>query len=153
MAQNVLEHPDVHVAVAVHEGGRRVPQLVHRIPRPAQADLLQVFFHHDLHGDGLEPGLPVAEEQGVPVFHPVFGAHRQVGGDGILAGLVQVDDALFVALTQHPQCVVVAHHVAEVDGHQLREPQAAVEEDGEDAPVPFRVGAVYRPEQFDTLFE
>ena len=88
MAQDVLEDADVHIPVAVHQGGGGVAQLVDRIPRSAQANFLQVFLHHHLHGDGLDAGAAVAEEEGIPVHNTVLGAHCQIAGNGFLASLV-----------------------------------------------------------------
>ena len=67
-----------------------------------------------LQGD--EQGVLVDEGQGVPICHPVL--------NGFDAGVVQEQDALFIALAQHPQLVV--SNIRYIQVHQLRDPQAAV---------------------------
>ena len=73
------------------------------------------------------------------------GAHRQIGLQRGLAAVVQVQDALFVAFAQHPDGVAL--DVGHVQVHQLGDPQAAVQEEHQDAVIPLLVFALDRVQQ------
>ena len=70
---------------------------------------------------------------------------------GLLAGTVQKEDALLITLAEHAQLVV--SNICYIQAHQLRDPKAAVEEQGEDAVVPGLVGSVHTVQKFQAFFQ
>ena len=91
------------------------------------------------------------DEQGVGVGDRHVLPHRQPVPDGLDTGVVEVQHPLLVALAQHPE--LVAPDVAQIQPHQLRDPQPAVQEKGQDAVVTLPVGTVHVVQQGHALFQ
>ena len=98
-----------------------------------------------------DPGMPAGDEQGVGVCRAGLGAHGQPVLDGALTGGVEVDHPLFIALAQYPQ--PVSSNVGEIQPHQLRDPQAAVQKQGDDAEISFGIVSVDGLQQLDALVQ
>ena len=91
------------------------------------------------------------EEEGVCVPAGDGPPHCQIFGDGVLAGVVQVDDPDLVALAKNPQGIFL--DVGEVQTHQLADPQPAVEEQRQDAVIPLLIFAVHGVQKLDALVQ
>jgi len=150
VAQHLLDRPDVH-AVLQHQRGGGVPQLVGAVLRRIDARLAQPLFHHGVDRGAADALVLGREEEGIFIPAGDGPPHRQVLGNGVLAGVIQIDDADFVAFAQHPQGVVL--NVVEIQAHQLADPQAAVEEQRQDAVIPLLVFAVHSVQKLDALIQ
>ena len=62
MAENILQHADIHIAISIHKRCCGVTELVDRIPGTAQTDFLQLLFYNILYGFGADTLLAAAEE-------------------------------------------------------------------------------------------
>ena len=156
VAQDLLEDPDVHPAVLVHQGGGGVPQLVGGKAPPGKAGGSQGLLHDLFHPPGGQGPLVFGKEEVLPVlFHLRFLPHPQVDLQGADAGFVEVDHPLFVALAQEDQGAVIPMDAAFLDSHQLGKPHPAVEQQGDDAVVPLLpgAGAVHRLEQLNAFLQ
>lgn len=123
VAQNLLEGADVH-AVLEHERGGSVAELVWGVLGAVQSGHSQVFFHQLFHGGLADALTALADEEGVFVDDADGTPGGQVVAQGGAAGVVEVEDALLVALAQNAELVVP--QVGEVEADQLGDPQAAV---------------------------
>ena len=112
-----------------------------REPPRAKAGHLQVLIHHVLYGLLADPAVPVAEEQRLVVDLPVClpQANGQVPLQGVLAGGIEVDQPLLIALPYHPHRAQFRVNVVQADARQLPHPQSAVEKQGDDGIVPLPV--------------
>ena len=117
-------------------------ELMHRVVLGLQSRQLQVLLHRDLHALDGQAGVAVGQEQGAvgTVGVPLALADEQIGTQSLAAGLVEVDDALLVSLTQHPHRAQGGVDVLEIDAHQLGHAHTAVEEQGDHAKIPLPMG-------------
>ena len=150
VAQHLLDGPDVH-AVLQHQRGGGVPQLVGAVLRRVDARLTQPLFHHGVDRGAADPLVLRGEEEGVCVPAGDGPPHCQIFGDGVLAGVVQVDDPDLVALAKNPQGIFL--DVGEVQTHQLADPQPAVEEQRQDTVIPLLIFAVHGVQKLDALVQ
>ena len=84
----------------------------------------QIFFYQRFHRLNVDPLAQATDEQGI--FMPGFRRDTvgKIGVDSIEARLVQIDDALLVALSQKTQAVV--WKIAQVDIHKLGHAHTAI---------------------------
>ena len=150
MAQHLLYRLHIH-AVLEHERGGGVAELVGGVSGAVQSGLGEVLFHQGVDVGAADALVPGGEEEGVLIPAADGPAHRQIPLQGGLAGVVEVDNAYLVALAQHPQRVPL--DVRQVQADQLRDPQAAVEKNSQDAVVPLLVGAVHAGKQLQALVQ
>ena len=114
MPQQLLQGAHVH-AVAEHEGGGGMPELMGAVAVLLQPRFPQVDFYQPVHraaGDALSP---LGDKEGRGSRRTVFLPERKISVDGVRHRLVDVDDPLSVALAHHPQAVFI--HIAEVEAH------------------------------------
>lgn len=104
--QNLLERPHVHAAFRKHQGGRRVAQLVRRVPLLVELRILEIFFHHELNRPAIDAPLLPAEKNRIAMLalDPLGRPHRKIGLQRRNTGVVEVNLALLVALSDN------AHH-------------------------------------------
>ena len=126
MPKDLLERADID-AVLIHQRRRRVAQLVHGKMLLVYAGHFQIFGDQGLDRLHVDAAAQPADEQRVAVPGLWGDAVRQVAGDGLAAGVVQVDNPLLVALAEQPQAIL--GDVAEIDAAKLRHPHAARETD------------------------
>ena len=122
--QDLLERQHIDAAL-VHQRSGGVAQLVGRKPALAQPGALQAAFHDLLHTAGGQPLAGLRDEQRVTVLQ--MGQRRTgfaVGGQRLLAGVVEVDEPFFAAFAGDADGIVA--EIAHIDGHQLRQAHAAV---------------------------
>ena len=94
-----------------------------------------------MHHGAADALVPFRKEQRVPVFSADGTPHLQIAVQGILAGVVQIHHADFVSLPQYPQGVVL--DITNVQPDQLRDTQAAVEKQRDNAEIPLFMLAVH----------
>ena len=103
-----------------------------------QAGHVQLTAHHPFYRLLVDPPSHSADEKGLGIFGTGFDTFGQIGFDGLLTGVVEIDHPLFVAFAQHLKGV--PPHIGKIDSHQLGDTQAAVEKQGDDAVVPLLPG-------------
>ena len=150
VAQHLLDGPHVH-AVLQHQRGGSMPQLVGGILTGIEPRLRQTFFHHGVDCGSADPLVLGGEEECIRIPTGDRPPHRQILGDGVLAGVVQVDDADLVALAEDPQGVIL--DVGEIQSHQLADPQAAVEKQRQDAVVSLLIFSIHRSQKLETFIQ
>ena len=67
----------------------------------------QMLFHQRVHHGAADPLVTLGEKQGVPILAADGVAHRQIAGQRVLAGIVEVHHTHLVALAQHPHGVIL----------------------------------------------
>ena len=139
MSQKLLQGAHVH-AVLQHQRGGGVPQLVGGILAGVQPCPQKAVFHHAVHGLAADAGLAIGEKERGLVHGVDLPAHQQIVVDGGGGGVVEVDDALFVALADDAQ--MVCAQVGDIEAHDLGDPQPAVEKNAQNAVIPRAVAAV-----------
>lgn len=112
-------------ALLIHQRGGGMPQFMSGIILRA-VYLLEIPFDNVMDALQADSFVETAEKQRVFILDAIHGAHLQVLPDGVLASLVQIQEAFFVAFTAHPQGIVPAD-VLQIQTSQFRPPQAAVE--------------------------
>ena len=150
MPQDLLDRFHVHAA-AQHEGGGGVAELVAGVEGSVQTGLFQPLLDHIVNCVSGHTGVPPGEKQGISVRRRLVAALCQPSLDGLLAGVIEINDALLVALAQYSK--LFAPNVAEIEAHQLRNTQAAVEKEYQDAIIPCAVGLVHAFQKLDALIE
>ena len=150
VTQNLLYSLHVH-AVLQHQRGRRVTQLVAGVFIAVQSGGGQVLFHQRVYHGTADALILTGQKQRVFVLAADGSAYHQIARQRILAGLVQIDHPHLIALAQHPQGIVV--DVGDIQTDQLRDTQAAVEKQRQDAVIPLPVGAVHRVQQGEGLVQ
>ena len=96
VAQDLLHGPDVHT-VLQHQRGGGMPQLVGGILAGVDAGFTQPLFHHGMDGGPADALVLGGQKQRVGIPASDGPPHRQPAFDGVLAGVVQIDDADLVA--------------------------------------------------------
>lgn len=104
VAKDILQHTDIDMTLLVHQCGRRMPQFMDGISGAAQIDLSQIFLYNILHRLRADSLSLTADKNGVFIDQAVFGPHFQVGLISVDAGIVQVNDPLFVSFSRNFHC-------------------------------------------------
>ena len=104
-----------------------------------------MLFHQRVDRGAADALVLRREKQGVFIPPGDGPAHGHIAGQRVLAGLVQVHHADLIALAQDAQGVVV--DVGDVQADQLRDTQAAVEKQRQNAVIPLAMGAVHGVQQ------
>ena len=149
MAQNFFQCAHIH-AILIHQCGGGVTQFVGGIFFAPQAGHLQLTAHHPFHRLLIDAPSYPADKKGLGIFGTGLDSFGQIGFDGLLAGVVEIDHSLFVALAQHLKGV--SPHIGKVDAYQLGDPQAAVEKQGNDAIISLGIGALHMAQQLHAFF-
>ena len=72
-----------------------------------------------------DPLHPVTEKECIFILNAVYRAHLQIFCQSIPAGLVEIKNALFIALAADFECGIVAREIVAVDTYEFRKPQSA----------------------------
>ena len=126
-------------------------QLVTGVERTVQSGFLQALLDHIMDRIPGHPGMAAGEKKGVRIGRRLMGALLQPVVQGGPAGVVEKQNALLVTLTQNAD--LIFPYVGHIQGHQLRDSQAAVEEERQDAVIPGPIGLVHRFQELDALIQ
>ena len=150
MAQNFLKGAHIH-AVLQHQRGGGMAQLVGGIFAAVQPRGLKALLEHIVDAVLCDPRVPPGDKQRVGVRRPGLASDLQPVLNGILTGRVEVDGPLLVTLAQHPQTVFP--NVGDIQAYQFGNTQTAVQKQGDDAVVPFRIVSVNGFQKPDALVQ
>ena len=120
-------------------------QLVGGILGAVQPRHGQMLFHQRVHHGAADPLVTLGEKQGVPILAADGVAHRQIAGQRVLAGIVEVHHTHLVALAQHPHGVIL--NITKIQADQFGNTQAAVQEQRDNAEVPLLMLAIHGVQQ------
>ena len=104
MAQKLLQGTHVHT-VREHQRCRRVAQLVCGILVGVQTGTQERFLHHSVQRFAGNARAAAGKEQSVPINGGNIPADDQIIVDRLRRGVVEIDDALFVALAEHADMI------------------------------------------------
>ncbi len=91
MAEDLLQGPDIHLAVLVHQGGSGMTQLVDRITARIKAGSQQIVFQKQLDCFCTDPPAQAADKQGFGIAQIAAWADSQIFIEGGNTGSIQVD--------------------------------------------------------------
>ena len=137
MTKDILENTHIHSAALIHQGRRRVTELMDRKPSLFKPCLSEIFIDDVLDGFIADSGIAVAEKERVGIG----GERRERTADhkilrkGGTAGVVQINDALLGAFTEHAQGSQLAVDVRKADADKLRKTHTAIEKEGDDSKI------------------
>ena len=125
MAQYFFERQHINTAL-VHQGCSRVPQFVGRISASGQACALQAAFHNLLHAPRCQPLPGTFGYKHCTAIHKIGQSRprRQIMRQCVLAGAVQVNEALFAAFANNTDRMITI--VSQINGDQLGKPHATI---------------------------
>ena len=150
MAEHFLQRAHIHT-VLQHEGRRRMPQFMCGILAGIQPRTSQILLNHDLYRIAADARAPIGEKHSCCARRRNFTAYSQIAVERFAAGIIEVNDTLFVALAKDTQTVSVV--VLEVQTNQLRDAQTAVEKNTQDAIITFLVFPIHGRQQPLALFQ
>ena len=123
--QDFLNCPDIHT-VLQHQRGGGMAQLVGRILGAVDSSFAQALFHHGVNRGTADAFVLCRQKQCVGISACDGPPDSQPAFQRVLTGVIQINDAHFIAFAQHPQGIVL--DVAQVQANQLRNSQTAIEE-------------------------
>ena len=115
------------------------------------ARLSQSLFYHSVDTGAANALISGREKEGVGVSPRDGPADGKILPQGTLTGLIEVEDANLVALAQDPQRLAL--DVAEIQSHQLGDPEPTVEKERQDAVIPLLIGALHRAQKLQALVQ
>ena len=116
VSQNFLNSPDIHT-ILQHQRGGGVPQLVRRILSAVNSGFTQALFHHSMNRGTADTFVLRRQKQcvGIPACDGT--TDGQPAFQSVLTGVIQINDAHFIAFAQHPQGIVL--NIAQIQAYQL----------------------------------
>ena len=142
MTEDLLEHAHVHLARLVHQRCCRVAQLMYRVMLGTKPCQIEIFIYRILNGLDADALTALTQKQrlvgvfGILFLHTDLHVLRKRGA----ARLVEIDNALLVALTNHAQGAVFTVKIGQADARKLGNTHTAVEKQRDHAPVAHAVG-------------
>ena len=113
MAKNIFQDADIDISMLIHQCGSSVAKFVHGITCAIQSNLLQILFHDVLNCFWADPLMLPADKQCVAgiCLQAVSRPDSQIPFDCILAGIVQVNYAFLIALSQNTERLFLMVHI------------------------------------------